>query len=76
MNDLDVLDSINDCEEEYGSLVTNRDVKRRDVLRLVARGLVKSKGYVYVRAEDREREGFVLTDAGRAELERLKGRAK
>lgn len=39
-----VLATIADAEEIYGSLVTNRRVPRRDVLRCVRAGLVVSVG--------------------------------
>jgi hypothetical protein len=62
-------------EEHFGSLMTNRQFPRRAMRRLVERGLARSVGVVEACDDDgfrltpsRWREGFVLTDAGRARL--------
>jgi hypothetical protein len=67
-----VLEVIQDCEQLYGSLITNSLVTRRDVMRCVRAGLVKSAGLVLVMDEnenptdpERWREGFQLTEKGR-----------
>lgn len=68
-----VLETIADAEATYGSLVTDRRVSRRDVMRCVRAGLVKSVGMARLVDGDcipvepeRWREGFTLTPAGRA----------
>lgn len=75
MKRADVLEWIQWAETHFGSLVTSREVPRRDVLRCVKRGLVKSVGPVplcdadgFRLAPERYREGFILTDRGRAAL--------
>lgn len=72
------LEAIDSATRHFGSLTTTRTCRRRDVLRAVERGLVQSVGNVYVCDEDGGicepeiiREGFVLTDAGRATLARI-----
>jgi hypothetical protein len=65
------LECIADCTEEYGSLTTNRLVTKRDVERLIAKGLAESIGEVYDRTEDRHAEGYRLTEAGAALLAEL-----
>ncbi|HET7321863.1 MAG TPA: hypothetical protein VFI96_05150 [Longimicrobiaceae bacterium] len=77
--DLDRLETVAWGEENFGSLTTNRAFPRRTMLRLVKRGLVRSVGPVLLCDDDgftaepeREREGFVLTDAGRAAVERYR----
>jgi hypothetical protein len=72
MRRADVLATIADAEDLYGSLVTTVRCRRRDVLRAVRAGLVRSIGLVRVVDEDRSpilperwREGFVLTENGR-----------
>lgn len=75
MKQRDVLDTVAWAEKHFGSLVTNRQCPRRAVMRAVAAGLVRSAGVVelcdddgFTRTPERQREGFVLTDAGRAAL--------
>jgi hypothetical protein len=70
--DLDRLETVEWGERNFGSLITSRQFPRRDMLRLVGRGLVRSIGLVAVCDGDgahvdpeRWREGFVLTEAGR-----------
>lgn len=77
MKRIDVLEAIRDCEEWYGALITTNHVTRREVMRCVRAGLVKSVGMVVVIGEDesprepeRYREGFRLTDAARILLRR------
>ena len=76
MKQIDVLETIDWSEGNFGSLVTNRQCSRRDVLRAVKNGLAKSIGQVLMCDDDgfhldpeRFREGFVLTDAGKELLE-------
>ncbi len=67
----DLLETIADCEDRFGSLITGGRVTRRDVMRCVAAGLVESAGRVVVMDGDfaaepeRFRQGFKLTAAGR-----------
>ncbi len=67
----DVLESVQDCEDTYGALITNSRCTRRDVMRCVRAGLVKSIGYCrvmdgdFAKEPEQEREGFKLTEAGR-----------
>lgn len=70
-----VLETVADAEDHYGSLVTNGQCSRRDVMRCVNAGLVESAGLVTLLDDDcspfapeRWREGFRLTQAGRAAL--------
>jgi hypothetical protein len=69
------LDRIAWGEKYFGSLLTGRAFPRRRMLGYVRRGLAKSVGQVLVCDGDgcpldpeREREGFVLTEQGRAIL--------
>jgi hypothetical protein len=68
----DVLETIADAEDHYGSLVTGAGCSRRDVMRCLDAGLVQSAGLVVVCDDtntpsepERWREGFKLTQAGR-----------
>lgn len=68
----DVLEAVEDCENTFGSLITGGAVPRRDVMRQVRAGLVKSVGMRTVLDGDeapvdpeRFAEGFVLTADGR-----------
>lgn len=70
-----LLDQFEWGEEHFGSLLTGRTVRRDQVRRAVAAGVVESAGMVVVcdddgfaREPERWREGFKLTDAGRAAL--------
>lgn len=72
VNRRNVLESVADCEQLFGSLITNSVCTRRDVMRCVRAGLVKSVGPVTLMDDDdspvepeRFREGFRLTEAGR-----------
>ena len=72
---VDILETIQWAEENFGSLVTTRQVTRRDIMRCVDRKLAKSVGMVLVCDADggiiepeREREGFKLTKKGRETL--------
>ncbi len=72
MNRRNTLECIQDCEEMYGALVTNRTCSRRDVMRCVRAGLAKSVGPRQLMDGDncavepeQYREGFQLTAAGR-----------
>lgn len=72
MKQQDVLETMAWAEKHFGSLTTNRQCPRRDVLRAVRHGLVESVGIVELCDDDgfmvwptRHREGFVLTDQGR-----------
>lgn len=67
----DVLEAVRWAEDNFGSLITNSGIHRRDVMRCVRAGLVQSAGPVVVLDDDgdikepeRYREGFVLTKAG------------
>jgi hypothetical protein len=67
-----ILEHVKDCEDFYGALITNSVVTRRDIMRCVRAGLVKSVGQRQVYDADenpvepeRWREGFVLTEKGR-----------
>jgi hypothetical protein len=74
----DVLSTLEWAEKNFGSLHTNKVCPRRDVMRAVAAGLAESVGmgtpcdedgfHLYNRVE---REGFVLTAAGRLKLAEL-----
>lgn len=70
---LDGLQTVAECEDSWGSLVTNRYFSMRRVRPLIEAGYVKSIGIVEMVNGDinegTEKEGFVLTDAGRAYLE-------
>ena len=75
MTTVDVLEWLEWAEQNFGSLATSRQVRRRDVLRLINEGLAKSIGQAVLCDDDgwpldpeRYREGYVLTDAGRAKL--------
>jgi hypothetical protein len=75
MTAVDVLEWLEWGEKNFGSLATSRQVRRRDVLRAVERGLAQSVGDVvmcdgdgWIIEPERYREGFTLTDAGRAKL--------
>ncbi len=68
----DVLESILWAEEEFGSMITGGAVPRDDVMRQVRAGLISSAGLVRVLdgdgvavEQERRREGFKLTPAGR-----------
>jgi hypothetical protein len=70
------LDSLEWGEKVFGALMTNRQVPRRVVVRLVALGLARSVGTCtvcdddgFLKMPEREREGFVLTEQGRKVLE-------
>jgi hypothetical protein len=70
------LETVDWGERAFGSLVTNRQFPRATMLRLVRKGLARSVGLVVVDDDDdaivgheRFREGFVLTEAGRAALD-------
>jgi hypothetical protein len=72
MKRADLLVSIADCEDTYGSLCTGGGIPRRDVMRAVRAGLVRSIGRVRVFVDDgvpskpaRYAEGFRLTPHGR-----------
>jgi hypothetical protein len=76
MKQSDVLETIDWSEGSFGSLITNNQCSRRDVMRAVKNGLAKSIGQVLVCDDDgchidpeQWREGFVLTDKGRAAQE-------
>lgn len=64
------LEAIEDCTEHFGSLVTNAQVRSRDVQRCVARGYAKDIGVIEV-SDDSDNKtgrtaiGYVLTDVGR-----------
>lgn len=67
-----ILEAIADAETCYGSLACNRRVPRRDVLRLVRRGFVRSVGRVRLMLDEdtpirpaRYAEGFIVTRNGR-----------
>lgn len=67
-----LLETIADCEDQYGSAITGGDIRRRDVMRAVRAGLVVSAGIVQICDGDgcavepeRFAEGFKLTEAGR-----------
>jgi hypothetical protein len=69
------LDSLEWGEKHFGALITNRQVPRRVVARLIALGLARSVGIVTVCDDDghyttpeREREGFAITEQGRKAL--------
>jgi hypothetical protein len=71
----DVLETIDWAEKAFGSLHTNSQCSRRDVMRCVNAGLVKSVGQTYCCDDDgsilepeRMKEGFILTEKGRAAL--------
>jgi len=76
----DTLETLAWAEAEFGSLVTNRACPRRDVLRAVEAGFARSIGMVVrvdtdgftestINGTERHAEGFVLTEAGRAQIE-------
>ena len=72
MKQIYVLESVDHATEIFGSFVTSTQVPRRDVMRQVKNGFVKSVGEVSVCDDDgrmldpeRHREGFVLTDKGK-----------
>lgn len=73
----DILETIAWGEKMFGSLTTNRHCTKRDVAKAVRAGFARSIGQVALCDDDchiiepeRYREGFVLTDAGKAELKR------
>jgi hypothetical protein len=73
---LDVLETVKWGEEHFGSVITNRQLPRRDVLKAVDKGFVQSAGMVLVCDEEghhkepeRYREGFKLTEKGKEVLE-------
>lgn len=79
--DFNVLESLEWGERHFGGLLTGRQTRRRDMLRLVARGWARSQGAVYVCDDDgfllqpeRMREGFEMTPKGRAALTRARTR--
>lgn len=75
MKDENVLIWADWGERHFGSVTTSRFLPLRDVRRCVERGLLKSVGLVTLCDDDgftldpeRFREGYVLTEAGRAAL--------
>lgn len=71
MKYVNTLETIEWAMEHFGSLVTNRQLSRREVMRCVKAGLAKSFGTVLVCDDDGSwlepevsREGFVLTKKG------------
>lgn len=73
MRERATLGTIEWGDSHFGGIVTNSQLRRRDVLRVVAKGWAKSNGLVYLCDDDgflvqpeRMRESFSLTDAGRA----------
>lgn len=68
----DVLETAKWAEHHFGSLISNSQCPRRDVIRAVKAGLMESCGQVnqcdadgHTLWERREREGFKLTADGR-----------
>ena len=79
MRQHDVLETIAWAENHFGSLVTNTQCTRREVLRAVNKGLVVSVGDVFMCDDDGFhvdpeiiKEGFVLTAQGKELVEQLK----
>jgi len=76
MAERDVLELAEWGQENFGGgVVTNRLLRRREVLRAEARGLVKSLGLVPLCDDDgriiqpeRYREAWQLTEAGKTKL--------
>ena len=75
MNQVELLQTVDWAERMFGSLTTNRQCPRRDVMRAIDAGLVKSAGMVQLCDDDgasldpeRYREGFKLTVAGKVRL--------
>lgn len=76
MAERDVLELAEWGEQNFGGgVVTNRVLRRREVLRAEARGLVKSLGRVplcdddgHIVMPERYREAWQLTEAGRIKL--------
>jgi hypothetical protein len=67
-----LLETVDWAQQHFGSLHSGGPVRRRDLLRAVRRGLVRSVGLTEVCDGDgwlipgrKPREGFVLTEAGR-----------
>ena len=70
-----VLETIAWAEEHFGALQSSTSCSRRDIMRAVKKGLAKSDGYGiqcdaagFTLDSHVDREGFVLTDAGREKL--------
>ena len=75
MKQRDVLETIAWAEKHFGSLTTTRQLPRRDMMRAVKAGLAQSAGIIelcdgdgFLISPSRFREGFVLTEKGRAAL--------
>lgn len=82
MTQFDVLETMEWAEEHFGSLATNRQCRRRDVMKLVNAGLAISAGLVALCDDDgwtiepeRYGEGFKMTDAGKERLITLRAAA-
>lgn len=81
MKQRDVLELIEWGEKHFGSITTNRQLPRRDMLRCVQVGLAKSQGQVAMCDGDggliqpeRYREGFILTGRGRSAIAAYRGK--
>jgi hypothetical protein len=79
---LDLLETVAWGERHFGSLVTNRSVRLRDMRRAELAGFVYSAGMVELVDDDGEiivperyREGWKLTSHGLGEIERIERRA-
>lgn len=75
----DKLEVVEWATREFGSLITNRQFPRRDMLRLVKAGYCKSCGLVPMCDDDccimvpeRYRGGFKLTSDGRKKLREIR----
>lgn len=75
----DTLECVQWAMGEFGSLCTNAQIPRRDVMRCVSLGLVRSIGDVALCSDDgahlcpeRYREGFVLTSLGEDRLDEIR----
>ncbi len=83
MKQLDVLETVAWGEKHFGSVITGGGLLLRDVRRAIRDGLIVSAGQVIVCDGDgfglepeRYREGFKLTDAGRAVVAEAKALAR
>lgn len=76
---LDVLETVEWGMEHFGSVVTNRQLPKRDVMKAVDARLVRCIGEVALADGDgftiepeRYRLGYVLTRVGKSTLKRLR----
>jgi hypothetical protein len=75
-NQMRALRNVSWGSEHFGAFCTGRETRKRDVLALVAQGLVADAGMVavcdgdgFLLRPERYRQGWEITDAGKKALE-------